>query len=358
MTTIERPRPRSASARPAAARGLRPVHALAGLGVVYLAWQAWAWVAWLADGPEAITQYRDSHTASFWAARVYEGLAIVMAVAVLTYLVRSCRRERRLTLDAKICIAAASAFWLDPVANFVAPIFFYSSNWVNLSNWAGHVPGVINPDAGRLPHPVLFLGLVYSFGLLVFAMIINAMMRAMRRRWPGMSTLGVFGLAALGGIIIDISFELPMYLLRLWAYPGSPDELAIMGGRATKFPRVEVLAAAMVFMGVALLRWHRDDHGRAIVERGLEGRSARRATAISVLAAIGIVNSLLFVGDVSEMIVGFYSDPYPKGIPAHLVNGMCDAPGVTGTRYGPCPGSPGFRLPIRGSLPGPAPYQD
>ncbi|MGH9035566.1 MAG: spirocyclase AveC family protein [Acidimicrobiia bacterium] len=350
--------PRSAPAlAPAEGRVFSVAKVLAAVGVVFLAWQAWTLVAWLADGPQAVTQFRDPDHYSWKAARVYEGLAAVMAVGVLTYLVRSCRREGRLTLDAKICIGGAASLWLDPLANGVAPIFFYNSNWVNLATWAGHTPFVINPDAGRMAHPVLFLGLVYTFGLLVFAMIINAMMRAMRRRWPGLSTARMFGLAALGGIAVDIAFEVPMYLLRLWAYPGAPDELAIFGGRAVKFPLIEILGAAMIFMSVALLRWNRDDRGRALVERGLGPMSPRRAGWVSVLAVIGLFNTLFLVGDSAEMVVGFYSDPYHPGMPAHLVNDLCDAPGVEGTRYGPCPGSPGFRLPVR-DMPGPKPYQD
>jgi hypothetical protein len=43
---------------------------------------------------------------------------------------------------------------------------------------------------------------------------------------------------------------------------------------------------------------------------------------------------------------GPYEEPWPK-LPRDLVGNICDAPGITGTAYGPCPGSPGFRMPGR-----------
>jgi hypothetical protein len=53
-------------------------------------------------------------------------------------------------------------------------------------------------------------------------------------------------------------------------------------------------------------------------------------------------------------VLGVHQHQWPPE-PRQLVNGMCNAPGVTGTRYGPCPGSPGFRMPVVGSLPGSSP---
>jgi hypothetical protein len=46
------------------------------------------------------------------------------------------------------------------------------------------------------------------------------------------------------------------------------------------------------------------------------------------------------------MLSGPYSPKWEK-MPAYVVNGVCDAPGFRGTRYGPCPGSPGYRMPMR-----------
>lgn len=334
-------------------RTWKAAHYLAVLGVVFLFWQGWTIVSWLADGPQQVTEFRDRDSASWVAARVYEGIMILMAIAVSTYVIRGCIRERRLTLDGKIVIAGGLTWWLDSFTNVLQPLFFYSSNWLNVANWCGHMPFVVNPDCGRLPQPFFIFGM-YLFGVLLFAMIMCSIMRKARERWPGISTAKLIGLVFILGVLMDISFEIPMYLLKLWAYPGSPNELAIMGDKATKFPAIEIVMAGIGFAAFAAIRFFKDDAGRSVVERGLDHLPSRRRSLVSLVALVGVLNGVWIAATGAQALVGFYADPY-KRMPAHLVNDMCDAPGITGTRYGPCP-EQGTRAPIR-KLPGSPAYQ-
>jgi hypothetical protein len=348
VTTRTAPAPRTVTAEPRRWGTIVPALALAGAGC--LAVQGWVWLSWLADGPEPVRQYRDHDSTSWYVARFFEGLIVLVAVGMLVHLVRSCRRERRLTFDAMLCLAGAAAYWIDPIDNWLQPLFMYSSNWVNLANWSGHVPFVVNPDAGRMPEPVLFIGLCYTFGFPAFLMVINAGMGWARRRWPGLSFARLLGLTLLAGAAIDVIFELPMFKLRMWAYPGTPD-VGIFPHGATKFPLVEIAVAGLVFGGLAALRFFKDDRGRNVLERGAAHLKPRLRGPASVLALVAVTNVAFFTAGVVEMAVGLYAAPYKK-MPAHLVNGLCDAPGFTGTRYGPCPGSPGYRIPLRGELEG------
>src|SRR5262245_32300356 len=97
---------------------------LAFAGVFFLAFETWVLGHWLADGPETITQFRDSSTTNWWAARVYETLAVLFALGMLVHLIRSCRRERRFTWDAKFVCATGLLYWVDPFVNTLQPIFF------------------------------------------------------------------------------------------------------------------------------------------------------------------------------------------------------------------------------------------
>jgi hypothetical protein len=118
-----------------------------------------------------------------------------------------------------------------------------------------------------------------------------------------------------------------------------------------KFPLVEIVVAGLVFGLLAALRFFRDDRGRTVLERGAAHIQPRLRAPATVLALVAVTNTAFFAAGVVEMAVGLYAAPYKK-MPAHLVNGLCDAPGVTGTRYGACPGSPGYRIPLRGDLEG------
>ncbi|HVW34338.1 MAG TPA: spirocyclase AveC family protein [Acidimicrobiia bacterium] len=347
VPTRSAPAPAIAGGRPRRPAPLVPVLAVAGAGCVAL--QLGVYTAWLAAGPRQVTEYRDPASASWYAARFFEAVIVVVAVGMLVHVVRCCRRERRLTFDAMLCLAGAAAYWIDPIDNWLQPLFMYSSNWVNLSNWSGHVPLVVNPDAGRMPEPVLFIGLSYAFGFPLFIMVINAAMARLRRRWPNLGPATLVGLAVLAGAAVDVAFELPMFLLRTWAYPGTPDA-GLFPHRATKFPLVEIVVAGVVFGGLAALRFFRDDRGRTVLERragALPGRWRAPATA---LALVAVTNGAFLTAGMVEMAVGLYAAPY-RPMPAHLVNGLCGP----GTRYGACPGSPGYRLPLRGDLRGPNP---
>src|ERR1051325_1542251 len=77
---------------------------LAVLALPILAWELWTIVAWLADGPALVTKFR-TRDGNWYAARVYEGLAVILAVSVSLYVARGCRQARRLlTFDLMFCL--------------------------------------------------------------------------------------------------------------------------------------------------------------------------------------------------------------------------------------------------------------
>src|SRR5450631_2240885 len=88
-----------------AGRVLTPAVLWAMAGVVLLIWQAATWIGFFAASPHEITEFRDPHAVSWYAARFYEVTGVLTALFVGTFVVKQCMRERRLVLDAKFCIA-------------------------------------------------------------------------------------------------------------------------------------------------------------------------------------------------------------------------------------------------------------
>lgn len=326
--------------------GWRWQHGLALFAVVLLAWETWTIVAWLADGPRAVTASRDTTSLSWTATRLYEFGAVIGAALMGTIVVRGCLRQRRLTFDAKLCIAGLTTMALDPYVNFFQPVFLYSSNWTNLNNWCGQAPFRVNPECGRMPEPVIFVTFVYTFGLLLGAMTGTALVRAVRARRPDISLVGLLLVVGLFGMVADVLLEGPAVTLHLWNYYGTPNALAMLGS-VHKYPLAQASAGSIIFGALTLARVSRDDRGDSVFERGLGHLRPRRRTVVSLLATVAFLQSLLIVGDLHAILLGPYSSPWPKDAPAHIVNGMCDAGGFTGTRYGPCPGSSGYRAPVR-----------
>src|SRR5437870_11712 len=115
--------------------------AIAGLPV--LVWDIWMVVAWLADGPFQITEYRTPGSLSWWACRAFEAAVWVSSLCVLVYLVRDCRRRRRfLTFDVSICLAGLTMWWADAFSNWFVPNWLPSSNFINTNYVLGHAPFV------------------------------------------------------------------------------------------------------------------------------------------------------------------------------------------------------------------------
>ncbi len=327
---------------------------LALFAVPVLFWEIWTVVAWLADNPHEITQYQTPGSTDWWAATSLEAIAIVAAVPVLIYVIRGCIRARGMTLDSMFCLAGLTICWCDLGCNFFQPTFLTSSNFVNLNNMCGHMPLVVNPDCGRVPDPFLFLFPLEAFGLLGIAIVAERPIRWVRTRWPGISTAKLLLLLVLSGLVIDLALEPVCISLGLWSYT-APSWLSLNVGTGLRFAYPEALAGALFFSLPAAVRVFRDDSGRTLVERNLEHYSPRRQRVIIFLALYAVMQFIVWIpASVPDFAYGPYQSAWPK-IPAYLLNDVCNAPGVTGTRYGTCPGDPGFRLPGRHSLPGHSP---
>ena len=347
MTAISSSAPELAESS-AVRRGWRPVQYLALAGVALVVLQLWTWASWLAAGPHQVTRWRDPGDPSWYAARVYEVLMVVCALGVGAHVLRGCRRERRFTLDAMMVIGGASTLFWDPMVNWLQPNFMYSCQWLNLNTWVANVPGIPNPDAGAMPQPV-FIMLIYPFGLVLFAMGLTRLMAWMQSHWPRLSTFQLVALTCLAAGAVCIALEGPMFLLHLWALPGAPARLALFDD-SHRFAYAEYLTTTLVFGLLGVLRYFRDDRGHSLVERNLDHLPPRRRTATSVFATVAYMNGTLILLILCQVPTGMHAAPYPRDYPAHLVNGLCNAGPFQHTRYGPCPGSPGFRISLHDSL--------
>ena len=331
--------------------------AVAALPLLFL--EGWTLIAWLMDGPHQVTAFRGhSHGLEWWGAHIAEAAVIAISLIVLTKVVRDCLRQRRiLTFDVMLCVCTALMIWGCGGLNVFQPNFVYTSEFVNLNDVCGHLPFVVNPDCGRLPFPVIFLGLLFTFGLPGIAMLVDAVVvRPARRRWPHLSNAKLLGLILVATAVISLAEPLVIIPLHLWSYPGAPWAVHL-GGDAWRWPIFPEYGVFILFAGLpAALRNLRDDQGRTIVERGLDRYRPGLRTVITLLATYTLIQLVLWVpGTMPDWILGWRATNWAR-LPLSVNNGLCDQPGVIeGTRYGPCPGSPGYRMPVSGSLAGKSP---
>lgn len=322
----------------------RAVDYLAIIGTAFIALQAYVWISWLADGIHQQTRYRNTGSFAFVAACAFEITGVALLLGVGTWMIRQCRAQRTLTFDAKFCLAALLSMWLDPVANFVQPSWFYSENWLNTNDWVPNIP-LHQRTVPMIETPLMNI-CTYSAGFLLIVIAINAAMRAAHTRWPGLSPARLCGVAGLAGIVIFTIFLTPGYLFHLWAYPGQPDTLAIGTGTLRNPITEYALVPLIMFVPLSAWRYFHNDSGEHWLERDLDRHAPARRTWVSLLAMIGLFNVILLSTELVHTGFATYSTRFPN-LPRAIIANVCDIPGQhMHTAYGACPGSPGYTLPL------------
>ncbi len=328
----------------------------ASFGVLALGVQAWTYGTWIASGdatPQSTGADDVPTITRIWAVS-HQVVAIVGLVVALVWIVRKCRRERRLTFAALFTLGWMSVWWLDPVVNFARTVFFYNSAFVNLSSWTEHVPGWISPNGGHLPEPILFTGLLYVWFLPALAAVGALAMRLARRRWPRLSVPATIAVGYVSLLVLELAFEVVWIRLELFAYPGTVHAVSIWGGERWQFPVYESIFWGGMLTAMASLLFFRDDRGRSVVERGIDRVRVTGATRtlLRVLAVIGFANVMyVAVYLVPINTVNLYVDRTPDGYPTYLRNDVCGE----GTQYA-CP-DPELPLPLPDSEPVPPPAE-
>lgn len=327
-----------AVAAPPAARP--PVGALRILAVVacaFLAYEAWTLIGWIAEGPREVTTGRIVGSGTWVTAKVVEAIVLLSVAGFVVHAVRERRRLGRLGTDGLLIVGMVSAAFWDPIYNWLTPAWLYSSNLVNVADWFSHAPGVVNAAAGETPWPIVIVLIGYPLWGVGFAILIAQGLSLIdARRGPASAVACGLWAWALGALITGVAYA-TFRALGLMTAPGyrvtflGDDELLLLS-----------LSGGFVFGALGLTRHLRDATGRTLVEQSDSPR-------VRLLGAIGLCQVVVVLGwGLLTVPFSLYAAPYPD-VPDHLLTRVCDVGDVTGTAYGPCPGSPGFSLPLRGS---------
>jgi Spirocyclase AveC-like len=352
MTTVDNPRfltdARGNLSDPEVAKRPRPVLYAATVGVLLLAFELAVLGRWVLGSHFTTTPTGPDQISSATQA-LYTTLQIVvtalLAPCLWFWVIRPWRREGRLTTNGMFALSGGLLFFWDMVMNYTSVTLFYNSNLVNFGAWAnGSWPGWTSPHGNLLPEPVFIVMPAYT--TLVFVQVIGVLwvLRRVLTRWP---RLGAFGQAVtiiVGLTITDTIVEGSVLRTGLYAYPGGIRSLTLFAGHTYQVPMTETFFFGGLGLGsIAMLMHFRDDHGRTIVERGLDriNVGARRTQLIKFCAIFGAVHlAFLVLYAVPCQWLATHSDPFPRGYKSYMVNGMC----ASGASHRLCPG-PGIPMP-------------
>jgi hypothetical protein len=314
----------------------------AGLGVTFLGFQTYLYLAWVVSGNAKRTP-NGADPVWPWTKVVvhsYEAASCIAFIAVIyLVLIRPWWRDRQISFDGMLCIAFLSIYWQDVLFNYSGASGTYNTEFFNLGSWLGNVPGVVQPNAERFAEPLLFSPLFYVYGFLGFVVAGCATLRWARRRWPRTSNLGLVAMVLLLFAAFDLILEIPILgMMNIEWYPGAPSWATLFHGQRWQLPYHEVALVAIIFTTWTYIRFCRDDKGYSIAEKGIERvpTSDGRRLTIRVLALIGIFNlSYLFLYMLPWNLMGPRQSAWPNVFLEHswMRDGLCGE----GTTYA-CPG--------------------
>lgn len=332
---------------PAGRRRWGAAHYLAALAVPLLAYELWTLISWFASGPHQVTKGRESGTGSWWAARAIEVGASALALTMLFLVVRASRRAGRMSFDLKLWIALLlTSFW-DSWTNFLQPIWFYSTQFVNLNEWWGHAPGFVSPAGGQEPFPIVALVMLYPCFVLE-SRLAGRMWTALRLRRPGISNVRLLLVGLVFSLTIGVGISMMFILPHLWAGPGMGQ--MIISTETYRYSIAEFLYVGTWSVTVCGLRFFVDSDGRRLTERGLDRLRPAMRNLVSTMATTAWCSLAVIMYSSLVTLTGLAAHRYPQHYPEHLPNVVCSIPGdaqTDGSAYGLCPGSPGFRIPLR-----------
>ena len=219
-------------------------------------------------------------------------LVFIYRLLVLPWL-----RERRVTTDGLLVIAALLASPFDMFSNYWHYWFTYDSYLLDEGSIMSELPGVVQPHGAGVGEawPILLIPGAYVVIFVGLAIIGCAAMRWAKRRWPGIGAVTLiafcFVLTMLLYLVIDGLICMP---LGFWAFQGGRWPL-LNGDTYYKYPAQEMVTAGAVFTIFTCWRYFVNDRGQTIAERGIDrvkapvaGKTALRGLALYAVVMLGM----------------------------------------------------------------------
>lgn len=339
----------SKQAVPSAALKLPSAYLLwAALGAYWFLFQMYVWGSWITgphfvavdSGPDPVPQWQQTF--------LFYGQIICTLLALLClwkWVVVPWRRERRMTSDVMIVIAATTVWFWDFSPSVIVDQVNYNSYMFNRGSWGQYAwPGWVSPAGHLVAEPLFFVPPGYT--VLVTSQIIFVcwLLRRLKERRPDTSTLTLLLAIPFATFLVDSIIEIAFLRTGLYAYPAAIHAVTLFAGETYQFPLTEgILFGGLAVGAMGILKFFKDDKGRTFVECGIErlriGDTQKQL--LRLLSIYGFIHTAFFVlYMLPGMLVAVNADHYPTGYPSHMLNGMCRY-GATGDQ---CPG-PGVSIP-------------
>ena len=246
------------------------VHVAAAVGAALAIFELYLLVKWVA-GPnfQAVPSGPDQPpTWMKWGINLggQVVLPILGAVCVYWAVARPWRRERRVSFEGLLVVAAMISSFYDPLSDYFNHWLTYNSYFFNRGTPMSGIPGWESYSApGAQPAwPFIMLLPVYPLFIYTLGAVGHAVMRRLRARWPECSPAVLVAACLLVFVVVDLFAE-SFLMLRLgwYNYTGS---FALFESTYSHNPLRNVIFVTVTMTAFSCLRFFRDDRGQTFVE--------------------------------------------------------------------------------------------
>jgi hypothetical protein len=306
-----------------------PVTTWALLGTVFVGLQLYLYSRWLLSGPSP-TPRGDTKVPLWMDIAVWSHIALGIPIAIaMVYVVavKPWRVGHHLTNDALFMFAIASMFWQDLLMNYLHYTVVYTTAWPNLGSWYEFVPGWQNPNGGLVASAAVFFWPMYIVVLYGFTSVAGRVLFAAHQRRPQTSKVGMFGIAFVLALAVNLTLEAGWARLGLYVFASTLKPLTLFAGHYYQYPLYHGVIWAIAWAGLTVLRYFKNDAGLTAAEHGIEKLvlSSPRRTVIRFLALAGATNLIFLAYNLSTGAIHAHSRAWIEEIStkSYYTNGLC-----------------------------------
>lgn len=314
----------------------KPVKAWAVVGAAWMAFYAYILIGWL-TGPNTKRVPAGPTEMPSWMTTVIDiYVPIGMAAAlfcVYWFIVRSYRRERRVTTNALLLATMFGILWIqDPWVSYLQPVFTFNSYMFNAGSWVADVPGWQSIAAGKpgamQAYPVMFLIPLYAYALFTVTILCARLMGKAKARWPSLGNLALLSGCWLFASLVALAAEGAWLRLGFYGYWEAIPSLTLFHGHYYQVPLYESALLGLWWTAFAALVYYKNDKGETLVERGIsEVRTGSAGkVALRLLALIGAASCIYMVSyNIPYQLFNMKAAEWPADVQkrSYLTNGIC-----------------------------------
>lgn len=305
------------------ARATRPrVYWFAALGAAILVVNVALLTGWV-TGPDfaRVPQGADQPPTFMRIALDVGQILLPLIVVGLLYLwvVRPWLRERRITYDGLLCLAALAVSMWDCASIYVVPWFSYNSHLLNFGNPLSALPGwtSANEPGTSIAWSFPVLPAFYAISFPLIGIMGCALLRATKRRFPGINGVGLLSVCVAGMVVFELLLEGLVFLpLGYWSLAGGGWPI-LSGGHYYQLPVNDFLHVTACMIALVFLRYSVNDRGQSVLERGADqiAGSPIKVALVRFCAVVAGLHVIVFaLYHVPNAIWSVSSREWPKDV--------------------------------------------